>query len=74
MSINFINIFVAENRSSRDENRASIVGMDDGKAAFLACSNAWLGELVNGKLLAILEAKGSRGEKACKKEGLATPE
>lgn len=34
------------------------------KAVFLACSNAWLGESVNGKLLAISEAQGSRGNKA----------
>lgn len=38
------------------------------KAVFLACSNAWLGESVNGKLLAISEAQGSRGKKARQKE------
>jgi hypothetical protein len=40
------------------------------KAVFLACSNAWLGESVNGKLLAISEAQGSRGKKARQKEGV----
>ncbi|KAK8590355.1 hypothetical protein V6N13_057248 [Hibiscus sabdariffa] len=39
------------------------------KAVFLACSNAWLGESVNGNFLAILEAQGSRGKKARRKGG-----
>ncbi|KAK8523654.1 hypothetical protein V6N12_013739 [Hibiscus sabdariffa] len=44
------------------------------KAVFLACSNAWLGESVNGNFLAILEAQGSRGKKARRKGGSPTPE
>lgn len=43
------------------------------KAVFLACSNAWLSESVNGKLLAISEAQGSRGKKARQKEGVGDP-
>ena len=42
------------------------------KAVFLACSNAWLGESVNGNFLAISEAQGSRGKKARQKA--PTPE
>lgn len=33
----------------------------------------WLGESVNGKLLAISEAQGSRGKKARQKEGVGDP-
>lgn len=41
----------------------------------LACSNAWLSESVNGKLLAISEAQGSRGSerRPARKRGLETP-
>ncbi|KAK8628649.1 hypothetical protein V6N13_009235 [Hibiscus sabdariffa] len=42
------------------------------KEAFLACSNAWLGESVNGNFLAILEGQGSRGKKA-RQKGVPKP-
>ena len=43
------------------------------KAVFLACSNAWLGESVNGKLLAISEGQGRRGKKADDRSKLKNP-